>query len=107
MIIAKVIKPSRPSIKLIIFIIEVPINIKKIVYEIIRIFDKSILIKRDKINIEVITLNPYLIFDLSPTLSSIIPLMTKGKDNNGMKYPIKLEQIYLIKEENTFSYQLY
>ncbi len=91
-IIDKVTKPSRPSIKLIILIIAVLRNIRKRVYKMLTVLDKSILFRRDKIKMEVTTWKPYLIVDLSPTLSSIIPVMANGKETNGMKYPTKLEK---------------
>tara|TARA_Y100000589_G_scaffold246971_1_gene234884 strand:+ start:135 stop:338 length:204 start_codon:yes stop_codon:yes gene_type:complete len=54
-IIDKVTKPSRPSIKLIILIIAVLRNIRKRVYKMLTVLDKSILFRRDKIKMEVTT----------------------------------------------------
>ena len=50
-------------------------------------FDRLNLLATIKIKIEVSRCTPYLMFNLNPNLSSIIPVMARGKDTKGIKFP--------------------
>ena len=88
----KDIRPSNPSIKFTKFINAVPKNIRNIVVNNpLRSF-KLIRSEYARIEITVSNWTIYLIMDLTPFLSSIMPTIAKGRDIKGTKLPKNIEK---------------